>query len=80
MKQSIKIVELDDGPITVEIPTWCRWMTVDANGSLWIYSKKPIQHSSYPAWIESEIGNTQSDFLGSIKPPKDWKQEIYTWS
>jgi len=79
MKQSIKIHDLYDGPVTIEIDTWVRWMTVDQNGSLWAFSTKPICNVKYKAWLESN-STTISDYLGAIRPPKDYKQEIYTWS
>jgi len=81
MKQSITIVDIYDGEISVEVPSWCRWMAVDANGALWFYKRKPTYSSKYDAWLETDTNvATMSDIAGNIKPPKDWKQELYTWS
>lgn len=80
MNQFIRIHDLDRGRIKVRVPNWVRWMAVDKTGALWFYQHKPISSTNYEAWLElAKHTFSLSDLAGFIKPPKDWKQELYTW-
>ena len=74
---TIRVKDLESGSIQIEVPTWVHWMATDESGSLWFYQCKPIVLSEHNAWAESK-GNSQ--FAAYIRPPKDYKQELYTWS
>ncbi len=81
MKQTLRINDLTYGSIRVNVPSWTRWMATDKNGNLYAYAHKPIQYAWGDAWIEtSSKVETSIRRLGTIQPPKDWTQELYTWS
>lgn len=81
MNQSITILDLYNGKISIVVPSWCRWMAVDASGSLWFYQHKPVQIKTFKAWQEPQSqAISKSKHAGTIKPPEDYTQELYTWS
>jgi len=76
MLSTIRVIDINQGAITIEVPYWVRWMATDACGSLWFYGRKPLIALEHAAWVESK-GCAQ--FGAYIRPPKDYKQELYTW-
>lgn len=77
--QTLRITERDLGDIKVNIENWVKWMAIDATGALWGYASKPSQYIPYNAWVEGRK-HSHSQFIGLVKPPKNWKNELYTWS
>lgn len=77
MADTIRVVDMHMGPVKIPVPSWVRWMATDQSGSLWFYGRKPIVAPEHAAWVESK-GHAQ--FAAYIRPPKDYKQELYTWS
>jgi len=79
MVHTLRITDKYNGSVKITIESWVKWMAVDQSGSLWGFSKKPIIALEHAAWLEN-AQYTLSQFIGNIKPPKDYKQELYTWS
>jgi len=73
---SIRVIDLDEGPIKVLIPSWVHWMATDESGALWFFQYKPELIRNLAAWAPNK-GHER--FAASIRPPKDYKQELYTW-
>ena len=64
--------------IEVIIPEWTNWIATDKNGSVFSYEKKPVRGRDEWDHCYPDYGNMQ--FLYRDKPPKNWKDELYTWS
>ena len=67
-----------------DVPDWCKWIAVDEDGVCCAFRKKPYQEASYPTlkgyWnINDVIENENAVDLYKGKPPKNWKDELYTW-
>lgn len=60
-----------------KVPIWCKWIAVDENGSCWGFSLKP--ESFVFMWDSYKLG-CESVALYKGNPPKNWKDELYTWS
>ena len=64
----------------IEIPDWVRWIAVDKDGTTYAYENKPTKRLGDCYWGHKwpKFGNMK--FLYTEKPPKNWKEELYTWS
>ncbi len=61
-----------------EVPDWVRWIAVDKNGECWGFENKPKISLGFPSmWDVYMAGNTSKLYHG--EPPKDWRDELYTW-
>jgi len=80
MGNTIRIKDIDLGTICVHVPSWVRWMATDDGGALWFFKHKPIISKTHKVWVESNNLSTPAEFVGFIRPPKDYTQELYTWS
>lgn len=61
-----------------KVPKWCNWIAVDQDGCCWAFSREPSTGvSSFPYKWDNWFGEAERLYNG--KPPKDWKQELYTW-
>jgi len=62
------------------VPKWVNWMAVDENGQCWMYESKPI--ANVDVWFIPFNVERKRKFkkLYEGKPPKNWKEELYTWS
>ena len=64
----------------IKVPSWVRWIAVDANGEEWGYAKKPtIEEENIffsGSWDE---GETECMCLCIGDAPKNWKEELYKW-
>lgn len=81
--QIIRLKDLHLGNRKLIVPKWVKWMATDESGSLWFYRLKPVKAPEHKAWVEKNTGNlnhSQVMFAGVIKPPSNWKNELYTWS
>ncbi len=68
----------------IDVPGWVRWIAVDANGSVWGFSKEPEKCAIGSEWSNSkwdeEMGIGKCPVhLYKGKPPKDFTQELYRW-
>lgn len=61
--------------VNVFIPDWVRWIAIDWDGAVRGYDSepKPLGHS----W--GHCGRYRT-ILYKTKRPKNWKDELYTWS
>ena len=64
--------------VEIVVPEWVNWMTVDSSGFCTGHETKPKQTPYLNgSWFVNE---RRTCFLYSGKPPKNWKDELYTWS
>jgi len=65
--------------VEVVVPDWVNWIAVDENGEVWGWEKEPSQYNcnSHSFW---DAGYGMSSRLYNAPPPKNWKEELYTWS
>ena len=61
--------------VEIEVPEWVNWIAVDYDGEVWAFAKKPRCMDS---WWSGKSGRSIALYLGSA--PKNWKDELYTWS
>ena len=52
---------------------WAQWVTVDANGEVWEYAKKPTIANEM--WNYSESARLR--YIGRVSPPRDFKSCIW---
>ena len=64
---------MDTLTVEIEIPDWVRWIAVDKNGLTEGYSIRPEPETRW--WLSRD----ESVILYRAKPPKNWKDELYTW-
>ena len=66
-----------------KVPSWCKWIAVDKSGECCAYRKKPkpnADFNGYPAlWCGHCVSDADYVTLYRGKPPKNWKDELYTW-
>ncbi len=64
-----------------DVPDWCRWIAVDEDGACFAYEKKPVKVKGDYGGYWNGDGITDGDQLHLYKgePPKNWKDELYTW-
>jgi len=61
----------------IVVPDWVNWIAVDSDGDAWGYSAEPFRSKSLQGvW---NIYRADSVMLYSGKPPKNFKDELYTW-
>ncbi len=61
-----------------DVSKWCRWIAVDKNGECWEFSGKPLAFSAFEIWNNTQPIKYRLLYKG--EPPKNWKEELYTWS
>ena len=68
---------MDTLTVEIVVPDWVNWIAVDENGVVYGYEEKP-RHSEFfhGEWI-IDSGDMCELYKG--KPPKNWKDELYTW-
>ena len=59
-----------------------RWLTIRADGRIFVFIKKPIPANSVSVWMPSiPLSNPawrrSAIYIGHTKPPKNWRTEIY---
>ena len=60
-----------------DVPSWCKWIAVDEGGDCWAFELKP-ELGCHGVWEEqSRDFNFYKLYVGN--PPKNWKDELYTW-
>lgn len=59
-----------------DVPSWCKWIAVDDNGAEWAYDSEPSHNNGYMVWVND---GDRARLLYYGKPPKNWKEELYTW-
>lgn len=59
----------------VAVPDWANWIAVDKDGTCYAFADKPVKRAR--VWDVS--GFSASRILYRGKPPKNWKEELYTW-
>lgn len=60
-----------------DVSNWCKWIAVDEDGFCYEYSIKPDNKRSIgEQWLNN---GGQEKFLYKGKPPKNWRNELYTW-
>jgi len=59
----------------VVVPDWVNWMAADKSGQVWAYRNKPYisRHDNY--WS----CNGRNERIYNGKPPKNFRDELYTW-
>ena len=64
-----------------DVPNWCKWIAVDDNGDCYCYDARPVKMRDIGGeyWNGSEIRGERQIFLYHGKPPKNWREELYTW-
>lgn len=70
-KMKVEIIHI------VDVPYWVNWMAVDDDGDCFGYENKPSLSMADHWW-----GNRSGRYvrLYSGNTPKNWKDELYTWS
>lgn len=63
--------------IEVNIPIWTNWIAVDESGDVYAYENEP--RKEYDSWDVNLKKHGELKFLYKDKPPKNWKDELYTW-
>lgn len=64
--------------VEIVIPDWVNWIAVDKDGSVWGYETEP-RAIQFGQW-DTLSGLSIEEILYRTKPPKNWKDELYTWS
>ncbi len=63
-----------------EVPDWVKWIAVDKDGECWGFEMKPEHRNNCPnTWDNIVNENSSAIHLYTGKPPKDLKDELYTW-
>ena len=62
----------------VDVPDWVNWMAVDADGDCFGYENKPTTSMADHWWGQKSEGRYERLYSGNT--PKNWKDELYTWS
>ena len=57
-------------------------MTIDGTGTIIAFAKKPVKGMSTHVWMPSvslmnPLWRRSAIYIGSTKPPKNWRTEIY---
>jgi len=66
----------------IKVPDWVKWIAVDKDGSEYGYKFKPHYSRVFGSWTNRHTEYTNPIewcFIGVGKPPKNWKEELYTW-
>lgn len=64
-----------------DVPSWCKWIAVDKDGDAYGFKNKPVILIKSNLWALAlkEGGLSKFKKLYKDKPPKNWKEELYTW-
>ena len=66
---------------TIEVPDWVTYIATDKNGDVYGYMVEPIPRNDYWDLKAEQYDPYNNDiFLYQQDPPKNWKDELYTWS
>ncbi len=60
-----------------DVSDWCKWIAVDKDGACWEYSGMPFLGRTSSVW--SDRYHSKAKLLYRGAPPKNWKNELYTW-
>lgn len=61
------------------VPVWARWMAQDKDGEWWFYQFKPKVIQEEDVWgVEMDCMATRA--YKSLKPRKDWDQQLWRLS
>ncbi len=60
-----------------DVSSWCKWIAVDKDGKCWEYPTKPFASSIFSIWGAASFSKGKILYKGA--PPKNWKDELYTW-
>jgi len=65
--------------VNIVVPDWVNWIAVDKNGDCYGFNMKPNNIDASNEW--GDYGNISLEFVRLYmgKPPKNWKDELYTW-
>ena len=67
-----------------DVPRWCKWIAIDEDGLCCAYENKPnlagIVIERKGVWWPTGKISRENISLYRGKPPKNWKDELYTWS
>ncbi len=63
-----------------DVPSWCKWIAVDKDGFCFAYSTKPKTRIVLESWDNDHNPKGQWRVLYRERKPKNWKDELYTWS
>ena len=61
-----------------KVPKWCKWIAVDKDGECWAFENKPATNTVYKC-VWDTCFSDEAVRLYKGKPPKNWKDELYTW-
>ncbi len=61
-----------------DVSRWCKWIAVDKDGACWEYPTKPVIYCESGVWSLPTL-YLKVRFLYKGEPPKNWKDELYTW-
>jgi len=66
-----------------DVPSWCKWIAVDEDGMCVAFNVKPKSLDNVLGGAGFWDGSRQASIdcleLYKGKPPKNWKDELYTW-
>lgn len=65
--------------VEVVVPDWVNWIAVDENGGVWYYANLP-NNNWFTDAVEWSVKFGKCDLAYTCPPPKNWKEELYTWS
>ena len=66
--------------LEVSIPTWAKWLAMDADGSWWVYDKKPVPMDSEWDAPDRKMRMAMERVAISIETPYTrvaWEGELY---
>ena len=61
--------------IEIVVPDWVNWIAVDKDGGGTYFENEPFPDG---VWWRTNGGQYLEIYQGT--PPKNWKDELYTWS
>ena len=63
----------------IVIPDWVNWIAVDKDGAVFGFAVEPACRSSVWDYAEADEWDLDCAEIYKGKPPKNWKDELYTW-
>ncbi len=60
-----------------DVPDWCKWIAVEQSGVCFAFSKEPFVSHIFAFLGAAPF--SKGKFLYKGAPPKNWKEELYTW-
>lgn len=64
--------------VEITVPDFVNWIAIDEDGRCWGYATKPANTLRLNQWFGKQK-KVATVLLYHAAPPKNWKEELYTW-